>query len=171
MSKNLHLENTSEIDLKLTFFEQKCRNGIFTSMPITNSSPKTPERLLDVIMGMSSDFQSNISLPRTLKLQKIFFQTLYYFPKHSLINLEDFGKLFQKHGIILDISKHFFACDKYDQQLSNEFIPKSFKDFLNDWYYNSPFWNMLEGKPWAVLNLMKKKQFLIVFLVSIQIIT
>jgi hypothetical protein len=116
-------------------------------LTIKECSSKTPKRLLDAVMGMSPDFKIDLSVPRTLMIQRIFFQTLEYFRKHSLVDSKVFGELFQKHGVILDVSKHCFVSGKYEQRLSNNFLPKSSKDFLDDWYHRSPFWNMLEGQP------------------------
>ncbi|KAA1129614.1 hypothetical protein PGTUg99_031891 [Puccinia graminis f. sp. tritici] len=102
------------------------------------------EALLSLLYQMSFHFEAISPELRLLDLQRLAFETLYYFYKHNLIGQPDLDFLFTRYLTVGDFAQYVFQSYKFGQQVDTKSLPISSKNSLKYWYY-FPFMDMLEG--------------------------
>ncbi|KAA1073503.1 hypothetical protein PGT21_013973 [Puccinia graminis f. sp. tritici] len=91
------------------------------------------EDIMETMVHMRPDLNNNVFGFEFLKLEAIFFETIYYFYKHQFTSPENIRQLFFKYDIIVDVLKQFRNTDEQVEEFLKASLPQSRNHLLNLW--------------------------------------
>ncbi|POV96352.1 hypothetical protein PSHT_15184 [Puccinia striiformis] len=121
---------------------------------------KLVERLVDIFCSTEPAFASKNKL-HFLNLQRLIFETIYFFQKHHLVDSDKLGSLLTSRATAEALSRHILRS--YDEEAKpKEWLPLNSKSILKQWF------NYTCGNMFKVIDFLDPQFKLMIFCLWIE---